>query len=267
MSDSTSSPTTESGEQVYRFACPELRGGNDQATFSAQLPGLGCWVSSEPLRPSRRGGDLYFLSACNYGVTARVVLADVSGHGEVVSVAAEQLRDLLRRYVDEWDQSLLVRELNDSFLRSEERNQYATALLASFAAGSGELLLTNAGHPPPLWYRTAMADWSFLRDAIGEIVPQPHDLPLGLISGTPYCQTLVRFQPGDLLVLYTDGITEAENELGEQLGLDRLLSIARGLPTRSAMAAGQELLASLARFRGNAPAQDDVTLIALSLGS
>src|SRR5882724_1930139 len=154
----------ESG-QVHRLACQELRGGNHLAAYAAELPGLAGWISCHPLDPSPRGGDLYYLSACSQGVIARVVLADVAGHGDVVSDAAVRLRDALRLHVEQWDQSTLIRQLNDTFLKGTEEFQYATAFLASFYSGSGELLFTNAGHLPPLWYRTATREWGLLYDS------------------------------------------------------------------------------------------------------
>ena len=254
--------TIEEADEVYRLACLELRGGNHLAAYAAELPGLAGWVSCHPLRPSPRGGDLYYLSACSRGVIARVVLADVAGHGEVVSAAAVRLHDVLRQHVDHWDQSTLIQQLNDNFLKGVREVQYATAFVASFYAASGELLFTNAGHVPPLWYRAATREWSPLYDSTPlskEIV----DLPLGLIAGTSYRQTAVQLEPGDLLLLYTDGISESFDESGEQLGLERLLRIARSLPTGSAPAAGKALLAAVARFRGAAPAADDETVVAL----
>jgi phosphoserine phosphatase RsbU/P len=248
--------------QVERLACLELRGGNQAATYGAQLPGLAAWVSCNPLRPSRRGGDLYYLSACSHGSIARVVIADVSGHGEKVSSAAVRLRNSLRRHIDLWDQSVLIRDLNESFFRDEHHVKFATAFLGSFASASGDLLFTNAGHMLPLFYRAATQEWSYLQD----FMPEPKevsDLPLGLIPGTEYHQAAVGLASGDLLILYTDGINEAENEAGDQLGLERLLSIARSLPTGSATAAGQELVAAVAQFRGRAPAKDDATIVAL----
>jgi sigma-B regulation protein RsbU (phosphoserine phosphatase) len=89
------------------------------------------------------------------------------------------------------------------------------------------------------------------------------DLPLGLIAGTSYSQTGVQLEPGDLLLLYTDGVSESYDESGAQLGLDRLLSIARSLPTESAAAAGKELLTAVAQFRGAVPPADDETVVAL----
>jgi phosphoserine phosphatase RsbU/P len=253
---------TEATEEVHRLACLELRGGNHLASYSAQLPGLEGWVSCRPLRPSPRGGDLYYLSACSHGVIARVVLADVAGHGEVVNFSAVRLHEALRRHVDDWDQSALIRHLNDNFLSDEPAARFATAFLASYCSDSGELVFTNAGHVPPLWYRADTGEWSFLYDTT-PLSKDIVDLPLGLIAGTRYRQTGVQLERGDLLLLYTDGISESFDESGAQLGLDRLLSMARTLPTASAAASGKALLAAVSQFRGTAPAGDDETVVAL----
>lgn len=249
-------------DRVYRLACLELRGGNHLAAYAAELPGLAGWVSCRPLQPAASGGDLYYLSACSQGVIARVVVADVAGHGETVSAAAVGLREALRQHLDHWDQSMLIRRLNESILKGAPHSRFATAFLASFYCESGELLFTNAGHPPPLWYRAATREWSLLAHS----TPYSKgivDLPLGMIEGTSYSQTAVQLETGDLLLLYTDGISESVDASGEQLGLDRLLSIARHLPVESAVAAGQGLLAAVESFRGAVPPADDETIVAL----
>ena len=255
--------TTEKASEVYRIACQEVRGGNHLAAYSAELPGLTGWVSCHPLQPSVSGGDVYYMSACSKGAIARVVLADISGHGETVNFeAAGHLRDALSHHLDRWDQSSLIRELNDNFLKRARNARFATAFVASFYSDSGELLFTNAGHVPPLWYRATAREWSLLSDSTPlskEIV----DLPLGLVAGTAYTQTAIQLEPEDILLLYTDGISEAYDESGTQLGLDRLLAIARELPTESAVAAGQALIAAVASFRGTAPSADDATVLAL----
>jgi len=107
-----------------------------------------------------------------------------------------------------------------------------------------------------------LREWTFLQDAT-PYSKQIADLPLGLIPGTDYTQTAVQLEPNDLLLLYTDGINESWDERGEQLGLDGLLEIARGLPAGSASAAGQALVSAVAGFRGAAPAADDETVVAL----
>ena len=253
---------TADASQVQRLACLEVRGGNSLATYAAELPGLAAWVSCSPLGPSQRGGDLYYFSSCSHGSTARVVIADVAGHGEHVSAAAFRLRYALRQHIDLWDQSLLIKDLNESFLRNNLGARFATAFFANFASDSGVLLFTNAGHMPPLWHCAANKEWAYLYDSAPPI-KKFEDLPLGLIAGTGYHQTAVELEPDDLLVLYTDGINEAENEAGDQLGLSGLLSIARHLPTSSAAAAGEELVAAVSRFRGSAPANDDATVVTL----
>jgi sigma-B regulation protein RsbU (phosphoserine phosphatase) len=251
---------TQDLDQPYRLACLELHGGNQPGVYSIELPGLAGWVSCRPLGTS--GGDLYYLSACSQGVIARVVLADVAGHGEIVSSAAVRLRDALREYVDHWDQSTLIRQLNESFLKGTQDSQFATAFLLSFYRESGELLFTNAGHPPPLWYRAATKQWSLLLDST-PYSKEIADLPLGLIAGTSYNQTAVQLEAGDRLLVYTDGISESRDASGEQLGLERLLSMARGLQVGSAAAAGQGLLSAIERFRGSGPRADDETVVAL----
>ena len=91
---------------------------------------------------------------------------------------------------------------------------------------------------PPLWYRAAKQEWSFLDDSTPyskEIL----DLPLGMIAGTSYRQTGVQLEAGDLLLLYTDGISESCDESGEQLGLDRLAFDRAESAHRLRSAAGQ----------------------------
>ena len=247
---------------VYRLACLELRGGNRAAVYQAELPGLNAWISCRPLHPATRGGDLYYLSVCSQGSISRITIADVAGHGEDVSTLAESLRDALREHADHWDQSALIRRLNERFLKMSIRSKYATAVLLGHYVETGELLFTNAGHLPPLWYRANLREWTYLQDAT-PYSKEIADLPLGLIPGTDYTQTAVQLEADDLLLLYTDGISESCDESGEQLGLDRLLEIARGLPNDSASAAGEALVSAIAGFRGTARAADDETVVAL----
>ena len=257
-------PEDQSGTrgEVYRLACLELRGGNRAAVYEVELPGLDAWVSCRPLHPATRGGDLYYLSVCSQGSISRITLADVAGHGETVSALAEHLRDALREHADHWDQSALIRQLNDSFFRISTEGKFATAILLGHYVDTGEMLFTNAGHLPPLWYRSAAKEWSLLQEET-PYSKEIADLPLGIISGTAYTQTAVQLEPGDLLLLYTDGIIESCNDQGEQLGLDGLLETARALRVESAAEAGASLLEAVARFRGQTAAADDETVVAL----
>ena len=248
--------------EVYQLSCLEIRGGNRFAVYSAELPGWSAWVASRPLNPAAPGGDLHYLSVCSHGAISRAIVADVEGHGEDVSAVAERLRDALRQHASEWDQSALVRTLNDGFLHGTSQGKFATAFVLSHYAATGEALFTNAGHLPPLWHRNGSSEWTLLDDETSDSTSIA-DLPLGMISGTDYTQTAVRFAAGDSIVLYTDGISEARNSRGEQLGQDGLLEIASGLPNGSPSATGEALLTAVEGFRGAVPAADDATVVVL----
>ena len=247
---------------VSRMACLEIKGGNRLESYGVDLPGLSAWISCRPLIPSTEGGDLHYLTVCGEGAISRVVLADVAGHGYIVSAVAERLRQGLRKHVNTWDQSELLRELNDTFAADADGVQYATAFVLGHYVESGEVLFTNAGHVPPLWYRAVERNWVIVRDST-PYAKEILDLPLGLIPGTPYTQTAIQLSAGDLLVLYTDGITESRDSADVELGCDELCRLAAGIPVTSADDAGRALLAEVERFRGTVPALDDETVLVI----
>jgi sigma-B regulation protein RsbU (phosphoserine phosphatase) len=247
---------------VHRMACLEIRGGNRRESYSVELPGLSAWISCRPLTPSVQGGDLHYLTVCGNGAISRVVLADVAGHGDTVSAVAEQLRLGLRKHVGEWDQTILLQELNDSFLGSADGGQYATAFVLAHYVQSGEVLFTNAGHVPPLWRRAAEGKWLIVSDST-PYAKTIADLPIGLIPGTSYTQTAIQLDAGDLLVLYTDGVSESRDAAGRELGYDKLVSMAMSVPPESPDEVGRALLSGVELFRGSAPASDDETIVVL----
>ncbi len=245
-----------------RLACFELWGGNRSEDHSVELPGLVGWVYSQPLEPDAGGGDVHYLSVCSKGMVSRVALADVAGHGRGASLVAENLRRVLQRHTDNWDQSVLMRELNDAFAGELVDGQYATAAVLGFYFETGELLFSNAGHPPVLWYHAGNRSWDLLEDATPFAV-DIEGLPLGLIAGTAYSQTGVRLGRDDMLVLYTDGITEALDRSGNELGHRGLLEITRGVRVDTPVQVSRALIAGVEAFRGDGPRRDDETLLVL----
>ena len=147
---------------------------------------------------SPEGGDVHYFSVCGEEVLSRVVLADVSGHGAQVSEAAQTLHSLMRENINTWDQSEFVCRLNTAFRGMRSGGHYATAIVAGFRRDTGELVFTNAGHPPPLLYRHRSDTWSWLDDV--DDTPLFRDaaegLPVGLIEGTVYRQRLTRLPSG-----------------------------------------------------------------------
>jgi phosphoserine phosphatase RsbU/P len=223
------------------------------------MPSLIAWVASVPLNEGKGGGDLHYMSVCDYDLISRVALADVSGHGGEVDGVTQTLRDLMRKNINAWDQSDFMQGVNETFRQSGD-HKYATAIALSFHRIRGRLAFSNAGHLPPLWYHAAEGTWGWLEE--GAEAKKVSGLPVGLIPGTKYSQTVVTLEPSDLLVLYTDGITEAANETGQELGLEQLFEWARQAPVDSPRALGENLLHRLELFRGNIR-NDDETLLVL----
>ena len=245
-----------------RFACFEQWGGNGSADHAVELPGLAGWVYSAPLDPASGGGDVHYFSVCSRGSISRTAVADVAGHGSLASSMAESFRSVLQRHTDNWDQSALMQELNDAFQLTPLERPYATAAVLGFYPETGELLFSSAGHPPPLWYRAGDKSWHFLKDCTPFAV-EIEGLPLGVIPGTNYSQTGVRFAVGDMLVLYTDGITEARGPSSNELGEEGLMKLARALVPESPVKMVQALLSGVRTFRGDARRRDDDTLVVL----
>ena len=256
------------GEPVHSLVCNEVWGGNNIVELTVEVPGFIGWVYSRPLPPATAGGDVYYLGVCSQGLLSRVVLADVAGHGQTVSATAATLRNLLRKHMDALDQGVLMQEMNEAFRREDdpETVQYATAAVFGYFWKTGELVFTNAGHPAALWYHATEKTWDWLHDETPYKQTTMEGVPLGLIPGTEYLQSVVRLGPRDLLVLYTDGISESTSQAGNELGYEGLLQLARSLPTQTAAspgAAGRALLSAVNAFRGASPVFDDQTLVVL----
>ena len=247
-------------EAPQALICNEVWGGNRKIVRAIQMPSVTAWVASFPLNEDEGGGDLYYMSICSHDLISRVALADVSGHGGMVSATAETLQRLMRENIDVWDQSDFMRGLNDSFLLTGQ-NKYATAIVLSFHRITGALAFSNAGHLPPLWYHARHKKWGWLKEDDFPQANKASGLPIGLIPGTDYRQTVVNLEPYDLLVLYTDGVTEAENN-GESLDREQLLKWARESPSDSPESLGRALLRRLESFQGRCR-NDDETLVVL----
>src|SRR5208283_4823753 len=249
----------DESEKPHALVCNEIWGGNRKAIRTVKLPSMVAWVASVPIDEGEGGGDLHYMSVCDYDLISRIVLADVSGHGRDVNSVTQTLRKLMHENIDAWDQSDFMRGLNDMFGQSGHR-KYATAIVLSFHRVMGRLAFSNAGHMPPLWYHASQEAWGWLEE--GREAKKISGLPVGLIPGTEYSQTVVTLKPSDLLVLYTDGITEAGNETGQELGRAQLLEWARQAPVDSPRALGEDLLQRLELFRGKIR-NDDETLLVL----
>jgi phosphoserine phosphatase RsbU/P len=252
-----------------RMACMEIWGGNSLVETNVELPGLRGWIHSQPLAPATKGGDVYYLSVCSQGMLSRIVLADVAGHGQEVSAMAVRLRDLLRQHVNAYDQSELMRGINEAFEQCQHEAgdylQYATAAVLGYYCAERQLIFANAGHPPILWHRALRKKWELLTDSSPENETYIEGLPLGMIPGTDYVQTAVRLDEGDTLVLYTDGVTECMDAQGKELGSEGLLELAKNGVASEPEAMGKRLLDALQEYRADNSCGDDLSVVVLQV--
>jgi len=145
-----------------------------------------------------------------------------------------------------------INRLNDSFVRTGWEDRFVTLVVAVIDPVAHELTLVNAGHMAPLW-RHRGNDVELLGDDITGI-------PLGVDAGFQYHQVTVPLRPGDQLVVFTDGFSEAMNIDGELFGLRRVQEIVADATYTTADALGQRLIDQVRQFVGRRAQSDDMCL-------
>jgi sigma-B regulation protein RsbU (phosphoserine phosphatase) len=224
------------------------------ALIPSQLPepeGFSLLGASTPSRTV--SGDFYEVQERGDGQELVLFVADVSGKGMGASLLAASLSALLVGPVEVGlPPGELCEKLSRHLHARTPPERYATAFVAVIQPKTGHLLWANAGHNPGLLVRASSA----------EVVPLPASgIPLGLLPGASYGQDELVMAPGDTLVLYTDGWTEAASSQGEEYGIERLARAfvkERGAPLE-AMASALER--DVEAFVGGRPFADDRTLL------
>ncbi|HTS56765.1 MAG TPA: SpoIIE family protein phosphatase [Terriglobales bacterium] len=189
------------------------------------------------------GGD--FFDAVNTSDGLAVVLADVSGKGVSAALLASTLQGMIYSQLMAGMQlSDIVTGVNLFFTHKHIGEKYATLILARICS-SGELEYVNCGHIPPLIVS-------------GDRVERPADsnLPVGLLPGAEYKSARVALKSGDRVILVTDGVTEAQDALGEFFEDARLEQAAKGGTL-------DDIFAAIAAFCGGTPLGDDCTVVEL----
>jgi len=254
--------TTES-KPVHELQCMEIWGGVQAVDVGVAVTGIDAWVFSKPFKGGSGGGDVHYVTMCGHGLLSRYAVADVSGHGEAVADVAGRLRDLLKQNINTLDETRMVQALNRAFTAMAESGTFATALLATYFAPEDHLIVCNAGHPRPLWYRADEGRWQILQRECQGACPRLLNLPLGVIDETSYYQFAVPLAENDLVLVYTDALTEAADPSGAMLGEEGLLRLARTLDPVDHRAFGPRLIQAVTEYREEEPWQDDVTLLLL----
>lgn len=223
------------------------------ALLPASLPAVPGWELWGGTLPSRGvSGDFYKLLLRGDGRSCALLVADVSGKGVAASLLTASLEALSALPLEGSDPPARVFEQVGAMLhRRTPPEKYATAFLGVLDPGTGRVGFANAGHNPALLFRRS-GDVDRL-EATGT--------PLGLLPAARYGEREVTMQPGDTLLVYTDGITEAVNPEEEEFGEERLrAAAARGLdlPLKEMAAALEKELEAFAR---GVAYHDDRTLV------
>ncbi len=218
------------------------------------LPSVAGWELVGWNRPARHiGGDYYDLFRLQDETTRlAVVVGDVSGKGVPAALLVSTLHSALRLLVERMSVCPdLLSRLNQHILESSAPNKFITLFLGELDPANGELTYLNAGHNPGLVVRA------------GGGVEQlgPGGLPLGLMPGASFRAERLVLAPGDLLCLYSDGITEATAPSDEEFGAERLAFLLGENRERSVVDILAEIDRSTTAFAAGSPQGDDQTVL------
>jgi serine phosphatase RsbU (regulator of sigma subunit) len=220
------------------------------------LPGYRFALHYAP--STRAGGDYYDFLPCD-SRRLGLVIADASGHGTPAAVVMAMMRLLLHTTESPCaSPDDMLAGVNRRLASHILQNQFVTAFCASLDPATGTLRYSSAGHDPPLVLRRSTGGIEALDAARG--------VPLGLFENGEYPLAEFDLAPGDTLLLYTDGLTEAMDAKGRLLGRERVQAVlARDLEA-GAEQIRQSLLGEIRAHVGDAPASDDLTFVIVQRG-
>jgi serine phosphatase RsbU (regulator of sigma subunit) len=218
------------------------------------VPGWDVWMYTEPANDV--GGDLVdhlAIDDSRHGVA----LGDVAGKALPAALLMVKLQATLRALIPQFGSlSDLGAGVNRILVRDGLPSRFATLIYLVLTADSGSVRVLNAGHPPPLIVRGA---------AIDEL-PRG-SMALGILANAVFVEQSVDLGRGDVLIVYSDGVTEAANASDEFFGDERLKDAARHTAGSPAAVIGAEIVRALAEFVGDAPPHDDVSLVVVRRGA
>jgi phosphoserine phosphatase RsbU/P len=181
-----------------------------------------------------------------------IALGDVSGKGTAAALLMSSLHAAIHAQVSartELDQA--ISSVNEYLAENTPTNRFVTLFAAELDPATGILRYINAGHNPPL---VGKADGSVAQLSSG-------GFPLGIIAGAEFEIGEMRLDPSEVLVIYSDGVSEANNIAGEEFGMDRLISVVKSNMKASASGLRDKVESALSAFTQTAPANDDITLV------
>ncbi|MFN2171212.1 MAG: SpoIIE family protein phosphatase [Candidatus Promineifilaceae bacterium] len=218
-----------------------------------QIPG---WQLAAKLEPSRQtSGDFYDFIHFPDGRLG-IVIADVADKGAAAALFMALSSSLIRTYAAQYENQpeLVLGETNRRILADTHTDLFVTVFYAELDPSTGTITYANAGHNPPYHFHSH-----------GGVV-QPlkcTGLPVGILEGSTWGTGAIQLSPGDVLVLYTDGVTDAQNREETFFGSERLLACAQHNLAQTAQEIEEAILAGIHEFAAGSPQFDDVALIVI----
>ncbi|HZD55866.1 MAG TPA: GAF domain-containing SpoIIE family protein phosphatase [Anaerolineales bacterium] len=225
------------------------------------MPELPGWEFAARWKPAREvAGDFYDFIPLEDGKLG-LVIADVTDKGMPAALFMAFTRSIIRASLDRTVQPVeAIRQANRLICRESSYGFFVTLFYAQFEPDSAEVTYVSAGHSPQLRYLDTSA--RSLETAAAPIFQLGYTgMPLGIEEETPYEQRHLTCAPGDCLLLYTDGVTDAVNDRGEHFSLARLQGFGQNNYRTSPQEMVTNLERELANFVGDSPQFDDITIV------
>ena len=220
-----------------------------------EVEGLEIEAKSVPAKEV--GGDYFDFFPDPSGGKMGFIIADASGKGLPGTLYMTRSRSVFRVISSEEVDPAATLSRSNHYIAadaSSAKGMFITVLYLLYDKNKMQMTCANAGHYPPLWFRTGAGTFS-------EITA--NGIPVGILPGQTYPEETIQLAPRDLLVLYTDGVIEARAENGEMFGVERL----KGLIERHSALSAKDLFAKIEAgikdFIGHAPPFDDLTLMVI----
>lgn len=231
------------GQEIQHSMLPEL------------CPVIPGWEFCSIYRPAQQvGGDFYdFFSLANQADQLGLVIADVAGKGVPAALFMALSRTMIRTVaLSGSPPAATLERANELILKDSNAKIFLSAFYAILETGSGRLTYTSAGHNWPLWLPAGSEECQQLH---------ARGILLGVMEEISLEERTVQVAPGDTLVFYTDGITEAMNSKNELFGEERLRAAVRSRAGATTDQILEAIVAAVHIFVGSAPQADDYTIV------
>lgn len=229
--------------------------GRIQASFLPRtIPSLTGWELAASLIPARQtSGDFYDFIQLPDGCIG-IIVADVADKGTGAALYMALSRTLLRTYALQFpdDPSAVLNATNKRILADTASDQFVTLFYAICKPDSGEIIYANAGHNPA---------FVISQSVTSPIALKQTGIPLGMFDGMVWRSETLKLEVGQSLLMYTDGVSEAQASDGKEFGESQLITAACG---SSAAQMHQSIYDAISAFVGNSPQFDDMTMVIAS---